>query len=261
MFSLSPIYVIFYLCLFLLASCAEESRTHGIRYAKLHHRYQGRSSSKSSFLAITGTQPNGTGSVPQRLEIRRLQQDPYQWNLYLLGLNRFQNMNQSTQSSYYQIAGIHGRPFIPWDNVAFAPGRTGGYCTHSSTLFPTWHRPYVALFEQIIHGIVQEIAWNFPGPSQSKYVAAASTWRLPYWDWAAPSPAGQNTMPSVISNSSFIEVMTPTGSQTIPNPLYRYHFHPLDNSQLPDFPVSGLSSSSVPWLSLTWSSSARGNIR
>lgn len=22
-----------------------------------------------------------------------------------------------------------------------------GYCTHSSILFPTWHRPYLALFE------------------------------------------------------------------------------------------------------------------
>ena len=245
MFFLSPSYVLFYLCLCSLASFAEGWRTHGIRYDNLHHLYRGRSFSRSSFLAITGTQSNGTGSVPQRLEIRRLQQDPYQWNLYLLGLNRFQNMNQSMQTSYYQIAGIHGRPFIPWDNVAFAPGRTGGYCTHSSTLFPTWHRPYVALFEQVLHGILQDIAWSFPGPSQSKYVAAASTWRLPYWDWAEPSSAGQNTMPSAISNSSFIEVETPTGSETIPNPLYRYNFHPLDSSQLPDCPVSGLLFSSL----------------
>lgn len=188
MFFLSPSSLVVRLCFCFWVLCAEGSRTHGIGYASLYHRRAGESSRKSSSLAITGVQPNSTGPVPQRLEIRRLQQDPYQGNLYLLGLDRFQNMNQSMQSSYYQIAGIYGRPFISWDNVAFAPGRTGGYCTHSSTLFPTWHRPYVALFEQVLHGIVQDIAWSFAGPSQARYVAAASMWRLPYCTYFSESP-------------------------------------------------------------------------
>lgn len=80
-------------------------------------------------------------------------------------------------------------------------------------------------------------------------------------DWAAPSPAGENTMPSAISDSKSIEVTTPTGSQTIANPLYRYYFNPLDSSQLPEFPVSGLSDPLIPQLSLTLSSSVLGNIR
>lgn len=41
--------------------------------------------------------------------------------------------------------GIHGRPFVAWDGVN-GPFKTG-YCTHGSILFPTWHRPYLALFE------------------------------------------------------------------------------------------------------------------
>ena len=41
--------------------------------------------------------------------------------------------------------GVHGRPYIPWDNVSGANNE--GYCTHSSILFPPWHRPYLALFE------------------------------------------------------------------------------------------------------------------
>jgi hypothetical protein len=44
--------------------------------------------------------------------------------------------------------GIHGRPFVPFDNVPAEPGNeNNGYCTHVSILFPTWHRPYLALYE------------------------------------------------------------------------------------------------------------------
>ena len=44
--------------------------------------------------------------------------------------------------------GIHGRPFVDWDNVHASPGDDQtGYCTHASILFPTWHRPYLALYE------------------------------------------------------------------------------------------------------------------
>lgn len=42
--------------------------------------------------------------------------------------------------------GIHGYPDIPWDGVT-GEDYIVGYCTHSSVLFPTWHRPYLALFE------------------------------------------------------------------------------------------------------------------
>lgn len=51
------------------------------------------------------------------------------------------------QLSWFQIEGIHGLPYVPWDEaeVPIYPGK--GYCTHGSNLFPTWHRAYVALFE------------------------------------------------------------------------------------------------------------------
>jgi tyrosinase len=47
---------------------------------------------------------------------------------------------------YYQIAGIHGQPYIPWNDATASKGQ-GDYCTHSTVLFPTWHRTYVLLFE------------------------------------------------------------------------------------------------------------------
>jgi hypothetical protein len=49
--------------------------------------------------------------------------------------------------------GIHGMPYMPW-NESTLPQSVPvlGYCTHNSSLFPSWHRPYVALFEvRILH--------------------------------------------------------------------------------------------------------------
>jgi hypothetical protein len=44
--------------------------------------------------------------------------------------------------------GIHGVPFVTWNGVGPAAGASmSGYCPHSSVLFPTWHRPYLALYE------------------------------------------------------------------------------------------------------------------
>ena len=44
--------------------------------------------------------------------------------------------------------GIRERPYKPWDGFAgVSSNLETGYYTHSSTLFLTWHRPYLALFE------------------------------------------------------------------------------------------------------------------
>ena len=51
-------------------------------------------------------------SAPQlRCELRDLQRNyPNQWNILLLGLRSFQQVDEDNDLSYYQIAGIHGRP-------------------------------------------------------------------------------------------------------------------------------------------------------
>lgn len=39
-------------------------------------------------------------------------------------------------------------PYKPWNNVQGVSNWSfGGYCTHSSVLFTTWHRPFLCLFE------------------------------------------------------------------------------------------------------------------
>ena len=184
-----------------------------------------------SFAVLQG-QKNLPNSVQPRLPVQALQKNDQQWHLYLLALNRLQDMDQSQKLGYYQVAGIHGRPFIPWDNVSPAPGQeNSGYATHSSTLFPVWHRAYIALFEQVLYSIVQEVASEFNIP---QYTAAANTFRIPYWDWAAP---GAPYLPDTVGGSAYINIVLPNGTETIRNPLYQYGFHGGNLAELGGAPV------------------------
>lgn len=87
--------------------------------------------------------------------------------MFILALRSIQARNEATDISYYQVAGkryskpifqppqqlkpnlgIHGYPYVPWQ---YKPDKTVnpglGYCTHSSAIFTTWHRPYLLLIE------------------------------------------------------------------------------------------------------------------
>ncbi|TVY83497.1 Tyrosinase [Lachnellula suecica] len=187
-----------------------------------------RDTAPASFFAVTGA--NASGSVPLRQEVRDLQKDSTMWTLYILALDMFQYTNQSEQLSWYQVAGIHGEPYIPWDNVQPVAGNEqNGYCHHVSILFPTWHRPYLALFEQVMYDLVQKIALYYPaGPVQDQYVAAGKNFRVPYWDWAAVPSDGKSILPDSVQGSPGVTVDGPAGTQTIANPLYTYQFKPLD---------------------------------
>jgi len=62
-----------------------------------------------------------------------------------------QSSEEMDDKSFLAVAGIHGQPYIPWNGASgsFTQGKWGfgGYCTHGSVLFPTWHRPYLLLLE------------------------------------------------------------------------------------------------------------------
>ena len=73
-----------------------------------------------------------------------------------------------------------------------------------------------------------QVANQFPeGELRDNYTAAASTLRVPYWDWAMTPPSGQNSLPDSVAQPT-ITVTTPNGTQTIANPLYSYTFHPME---------------------------------
>lgn len=105
--------------------------------------------------------------APNRLEINQFVRREDFFSLYILALSLsfsidesisftdmhclgyIQRLPQGTQFSFFQIGGIHGQPYVPWPNQNGRPtaGRFGGYCAHRSVIFPTWHRPYTALYE------------------------------------------------------------------------------------------------------------------
>ncbi|KAF4464633.1 tyrosinase precursor [Fusarium albosuccineum] len=167
------------------------------------------------------------GTVPLRPEIREMKADPYRWDLYILALSMLQHASQDDPTSWYQIAGIHGVPFEPWNGVEPLPGANeSGYCTHSSVLFPTWHRPYLALFEQQLFDLAHSIAVLFPNDTERQaYENAAREFRMPYWDWAMAAPEGEDHFPGVFWNATIAQY-GPRGVQIVTNPLYSYKFHP-----------------------------------
>ncbi|KAF2130392.1 Di-copper centre-containing protein [Dothidotthia symphoricarpi CBS 119687] len=180
-----------------------------------------------SYFSVVGVQ--GTGVHP-RQELRELEKDAELWNMFLQAFARFQAADQDAKLSYYQVAGIHGVPFGKWDNATGLKGQEMmGYCPHVSNMFGSWHRPYLALFEQVLHDRAVEIAKEYAvGEARDKAMLIADKIRLPYWDWAVDPPnKEEGSMPSCLRRP-MATVTFPNGTTSdIANPLYRYDFHPL----------------------------------
>ncbi|KAM0228209.1 hypothetical protein ACHAP5_012004 [Fusarium lateritium] len=143
--------------------------------------------------------------LPVRYEISVLASstDPdlrRQWTLFVLALERFKLKPVSEKLSYFQVAGIHGYPENTWDgapepradpeNPKAGDQPFGGYCNHNGLNFPTWHRPYMALFEQCVWDNMNDVIehWvnkhHLEDPELGLWKTAKDTWRMPYWDWA-----------------------------------------------------------------------------
>ncbi|GKU23060.1 unnamed protein product [Fusarium langsethiae] len=193
----------------------------------------------------------GTGGI--RLELREFKKNVDLWNLYLIGLWQFQQVPIEDQLSYFQIAGIHGRPYQAWPtgdkNLKDLQKQADGFCTHSSILFLTWHRPYLALFESILKQAIDFVAQQFTiEEGREKYLKAAKDFRMPFWDWARP---GLPAFPEEATDSDKASVILPQsllqeypdlkriadGFVEIHNPLYSYPFpSDVDN----EFKIEGL---------------------
>lgn len=82
---------------------------------------------------VTGVPKAESPQVGVRQEIHTLLANPKMRNLYILGMERFQKRNENDPKSWYQVAGIHGRPYRPWNGETDKNGKGNfGYCTHSS---------------------------------------------------------------------------------------------------------------------------------
>ncbi|KAK2748332.1 hypothetical protein FQN57_000990 [Myotisia sp. PD_48] len=178
-----------------------------------------------SIKGVRGGVDERTGKRPARQNLAKFEFSGPAFDLYIQGLKLFQDQNRNDPLSFFKVSGIHGYPVGPWDGVTGS--RDSGFCSHGSTLFPVWHRPYLALHEEMIWNHAQKLAATYPQNVRKRYEDAAKEMRIPYWDWAADVQ-----MPRSLTSPK-INVNTPSGLREIDNPLFTYKVDP--NAQ-PGFP-------------------------
>ncbi|KAI0725255.1 photo-regulated tyrosinase [Fomitopsis betulina] len=164
--------------------------------------------------------------TPNRLELRDFVQDTKMFSLFIQALDVLYQRPLEDKFSWAALSGIHGAPYVQWGNSGDRnpPSERpfAGYCTHGSVLFPTWHRAYVALFEQAINEVAIQIAGRYI-VNAPMWLEAAKNLRVPYWDWAGPIPAGEPDIPSEITSTT-VDITTSEGIKTVKNPLYWFPF-------------------------------------
>ncbi|PGH12901.1 hypothetical protein AJ79_04001 [Helicocarpus griseus UAMH5409] len=178
------------------------------------------------YYAITGIQA-GVVSDQKKAPIR---QEIDEWSankanadqvdLFVMAWRNLMNTSPRERGSFFQVAGIHGQPYIPWDEPELkgedAQGK--GYCTHNNVLFPIWHRPYLVLLEQLLYeSMINDIIPKFPKEKQATLKEAADSWRLPFWDWAV------NHRVPTLAKYPTTTIPTPSGKrERVENPLYQF---------------------------------------
>lgn len=171
----------------------------------------------------------GAPELHPRLSIQALHDEPEIYNMFLLGTAALMRTPETSPASYFGLSGIHGRPNIPYNDAPSTDIQPYGYCLHRSVLFTTWHRVYMAHFEQLLTAAAVAEARKWPeGEDRDKWTEAAKKVRQPYWDWSHPVD-GLN-FPSEYEQEE-VEVSTPEGQETIPNPLAKYTFDPARREQ------------------------------
>ncbi|KAK4181554.1 hypothetical protein QBC36DRAFT_174782 [Triangularia setosa] len=268
---------LFILAHLVAACLGQQQRLTAYNYGFDVHRRVKRQFAQPSTMVVRGDAGRQGGDVQVRREIRELEQDHEAWTLYLLGMSMMQFTDQGSPTSWYGItgwfghprassmsfffllrrwyrhkrvegffcltvvhycAGIHGMPHQTWGGVRPTPGNEEtGYCTHSSILFPTWHRPYLALYEQVLSNLIQMIATWWPEDQRQSYVDAAKRFRIPYWDWATYPPSGGSVLPVSVGGSPYVDIDGPNGVQRISNPLFSYTFRPLNTTAFKQAPT------------------------
>jgi tyrosinase len=84
--------------------------------------------------------------------------------------------------------------------------------------------------QEVLYLNAQQAVSEFSdGELKDRYNNALATFRMPYWDWAAIPPSGEGTLPSSVQKPT-IDIILPNGTTTVPNPLFSYNFHPLNQN-------------------------------
>ncbi|KIY63838.1 Di-copper centre-containing protein [Cylindrobasidium torrendii FP15055 ss-10] len=189
---------------------------------------------------ITGAPFTGAENArrPNRLEINDLIRDETQFSLYIQALQNIFNRPESLVDSYYAVGGIHGFPYEEWNDSGDTRPPRGtsamGYCAHRNVLFPTWHRPYIFFFEQLIQAEAARIANMYTPSLRSRFQNGARVLRQPFWDWAL-----NIVPPEEVYLRESLTYLAPNGTRaTMPNPFRRYAFKNNSYRRFPSSPVN-----------------------
>ncbi|KAG8935701.1 hypothetical protein FRC00_010515 [Tulasnella sp. 408] len=164
---------------------------------------------------------SGQPVIAPRLDAEDFVQNEKLFSLYVQALQRLYDTPESEDDSHFQISGIHGLPFLPW-NGAKLDDPNDGYCKHGTTTFPTWHRPYCALFEQTLQAHAVEIAATYTS-NRDDWQKAAVNFRIPFWDWARHDLPPKQFYDH--DEFSQVTITHPDGSKgPVKNPLLGYQF-------------------------------------
>lgn len=190
---------------------------------------------QTTITPVTGAFIEHPKECYHRRKIQTLQGSyPDQFNMLLLAFEDLQKQPEDSDVSWFGIAGIHGAPFIPWQQPANGNYNQGmGYCVHGGPTFATWHRPYTLLMEQTLQSRARTVAARFTGSRAAAYRTAAYQLRLPYYDWSDPTT--QSSIPAVFTQATISITRPGTNgvpvSSTVPNPLFSYRFQSVDTLQ------------------------------
>ncbi|KAK6332681.1 hypothetical protein TWF730_004340 [Orbilia blumenaviensis] len=179
--------------------------------------------------------------------------DELQVYIFLRAMQNFQKEPEDNMLSYFQIAGIHGLPWTPWLDGSEAPKnpkQKKNYCTHNTILFPTWHRPYLLCFEQLVFAHMENVIkvgqqnGEWDAEKTEMLLDAIKTWRLPFWDQGLlrkdPGDAERKYHFPKICADEFIKIpgllppsgslpqigsgASPEGQDRLRNPMYKFTF-------------------------------------
>lgn len=134
---------------------------------------------------------------------------------YALAVQALDKLPISHKNSWRFLAAIHGFDKDQWvfqnviKNTDAIPVELtdtgtnddyGNQCQHSSWYFVSWHRGYLAAFEEIVASKVKELTGD--------------DWALPYWNYLDATNPNAREVPA-----AFLEETLPNGD---PNPLNKY---------------------------------------
>ncbi|KAI9928587.1 hypothetical protein AWENTII_000660 [Aspergillus wentii] len=160
---------------------------------------------------ITGIDTkDNSGRRPARQDVdewyrRQLSGNRIQLTLFVEALTYIQSLPPDDILSYFRLAGIHAAPWAGWDGEHVPdtdPHHPGdpewirGFCVHNDYTFPTWHRVYMTLFEQVVYEAMLKFLQNtdnVPKSKQAQWKKEAEQWRLPFWDFARFADLGELT--------------------------------------------------------------------